>query len=86
MHQQEQRTAKMRRLLQKDLLIKAAANCYTFGRFTYPQVTACVMHAQPLHNVYCSLAFAVACMSCGCGWALHVPPGDTMHMCKRMKE
>jgi hypothetical protein len=52
-HQQEQRTAQMKRLLQKDVLIKAAANCYTWGRFTYPQVTPCVMHARPSHNVYC---------------------------------
>jgi hypothetical protein len=38
LHQQEQRTAQMKRLLQKDILIKAASVCYTFGRFTYPQV------------------------------------------------
>jgi hypothetical protein len=38
LHQQEQRTAQMKRLLQKDILIKAASVCYTFGRFTYSQV------------------------------------------------
>uniref|UniRef100_A0A383VP31 Uncharacterized protein n=1 Tax=Tetradesmus obliquus TaxID=3088 RepID=A0A383VP31_TETOB len=38
LHQQEQRAAQLRRLLQKDMLIKAAFVCYTFGRFKYSQL------------------------------------------------
>ncbi|WIA23593.1 hypothetical protein OEZ85_000304 [Tetradesmus obliquus] len=38
LHQQEQRAAQLQRLLQKDMLIKAAFVCYTFGRFKYSQL------------------------------------------------
>jgi hypothetical protein len=38
LYQQEQRTAQLEALMQKDLLIRVALYCYTFGRFTYSQV------------------------------------------------
>jgi hypothetical protein len=64
MHQQEQRAAKLEQLMQKDLLIRVALYCYTFGRFTYSQVCAhaCALcSAQAVFCVYVA-ACAAHCM------------------------
>lgn len=38
MYQQEQRTVQLELLMQKDILLRVALYCYTFGRFSYSQV------------------------------------------------
>jgi hypothetical protein len=48
-HLQEQRAAQLKRLMQKDMLIKAAACSFTFGRLTYPQVNQKLAASKHLH-------------------------------------
>jgi hypothetical protein len=54
MYQQEQRTVQLELLMQKDILLRVALYCYTFGRFTYSQVRLGLNVLQPCMGTACT--------------------------------
>uniref|UniRef100_A0A383VV39 Uncharacterized protein n=1 Tax=Tetradesmus obliquus TaxID=3088 RepID=A0A383VV39_TETOB len=59
LHQQEQRTAQLKQLMQKDVLIKLAANAYYMGRCTYTQLAKLFVLMYPRQPSVAAIGQAV---------------------------
>lgn len=58
LHQQEQRTAQLKQLMQKTALLKLALNAYYMGRCTYTQVRPSQKGVAVIHH---TSQYAEAC-------------------------